>query len=125
MFALLGMEAMMVGAGMGMMMGGRMRGRGYCDPGCMDSCCTRVIICQPGCNGPCCANRVVVCPPGCNMPCCASQRGYMPNTMVPYNNPNQDPYMPNQFFPRYAPNNNLNTQQAQIDAEKRRQDDMA
>lgn len=86
---------MMMGAGM--MMG---RGRRMCRPGCMNSCCRRVVICSPGCMGPCCVSRTM-CAPGCTLPCCMNQQvitrtyQYAP---PPPGVTNTNPYAPNHFF---------------------------
>lgn len=106
MFGMMGLgllEAEIIGAEVGMMMGaGRMMGRGMgmCAPGCMNSCCRRVIICPPGCMGPCCATRVM-CAPGCNLPCCMGQRQIITRNYYappPRGVINTDPYAPNSFF---------------------------
>ena len=132
---------MLMGAEMGMMMGAGMgmRGMGYCPPGCMSSCCRRVIVCQPGCVNTCCVPRNV-CQPGCTLPCCMNQQAiartyqYAPPPPGSYTN---DPYAPNRLLPMaqtpqpsYSQQNDIDRQlllqqQAKINLEKRKQEEMA
>ncbi len=99
---------MMMGAGMmgaGMMGAGMMMGRGMCPPGCMNSCCRRIIVCPPGCMNSCCVQRVL-CAPGCTLPCCMNpqviSRAYQ-YARPPPGVINTDPYAPNQFFMNSPP----------------------
>lgn len=120
--------------GMGM---GMRRGIGYCQPGCMSSCCRTVVICPSNCTGPCCSTRRIIingCPPGCVRNCCINNYnddlGFLTTTpqlrnpqmynnqnnqnyinLPPRNNPNmmvnQNTNNPNMMM-NQTPNNNLN-----------------
>jgi len=124
MFGMMGLgllEAEIIGAEVGMMMGagmmgaGMMMGRGMCPPGCMNSCCRRVIVCRPGCMNSCCVQRVM-CAPGCTLPCCMNPQ--VMSRTYQYARPppgvmNTDPYAPNQFFMSPQPQQMQPVQQMQ------------
>lgn len=107
MFGRLGMdiiEAEIIGAEMRMArnlgVGMGMRGIGYCPPGCIASCCRRVMVCPPGCMNLCCVNRTrVICAPGCTLPCCQPMM-MNPNPISRYGPMGQNAYLPNRLLPQ-------------------------